>query len=631
MERESFEDPEVAQIMNEHFVNIKVDREERPDLDDIYMGAVVALTGQGGWPMSVFLTPDGTPFYGGTYFPPVPRGGLPAFRNVLLGVADAWKNRRDDVLRGGASVLNHVQQSDWIGGRPAGEGLSPGTLSAAAQSAWRQFDWHNAGWGGAPKFPQPMTIEFLLRYHYRAGESLALEMAAKTLTAMARGGMYDQLGGGFHRYSVDARWLVPHFEKMLYDNAQLARAYLHGWQVTGDPYYRRIVEEILDYVLREMTDPAGGFYSSQDADSEGEEGKFFIWTPDEIRAALGQEASLFLDAYGVTEHGNFEGRNILSLVSDADSLGRKHGLEPAEVQPRLDAARARLLAEREKRVHPGLDDKVLTAWNGLMLAAMAEAARVLKSERYRNAAERNAAFLLGQMRTPEGRLLRTWRQGQARLNGYLEDYANLAEGLLALYETTFDPVWYTAARELAEAAIQHFAHPNGGFYDTSDDHETLVVRPRGLQDNATPSGNGMMAAALLRLAALSGEGRYHDLAEAMLEPMQPLLAEHPTAFAQWLNALTFALGPVKEVAVVGEPAQPDTQALLDAAFAKFRPLQVVALAAPGHESPVPLLAGRDQRDGRATAYVCQHFACRLPVTGPAELQQQLDGGPAQAG
>ncbi len=631
MAHESFEHPEIARIMNDNFVNIKVDREERPDLDDIYMNAVVALTGQGGWPMSVFLTPDGMPFYGGTYFPPAPRGGMPGFPNVLLGVADAWQNRRDEVLRGGNSVLNHVRQGAWVGRRDEEEAiaLDPGTPKAAVEAAWREFDWRRGGWGGAPKFPQPMTLEFLLRYHHTTREGLALEMVNKTLTTMARGGMYDQLGGGFHRYSTDANWLVPHFEKMLYDNAQLARAYLHGWQVTGDPFYRRVVEETLDYVLREMTDPAGGFYSSQDADSEGEEGKFFVWRPAEITAVVGEDAPLFMAAYGVSERGNFEGHNILNLVSDDETLARQHNLAPEEVAPRLAAARAKLFAEREKRVRPGLDDKVLVGWNGLMLAAFAEAARALGSERYRAAAERNATFMLDALRAEDGRLRRTWRNGQAKLNGYLEDYANLAEGLLALYQATFEPRWFEAARELVDWAAAHFADDKGGFYDTSDDHEDLVFRPKSLQDNAVPSGNAMLATVLLRLAAYTGEGRYRDLGEALLGTLQPLLTQHPTAFAQWLCALAFALGPVKEVALVGDPGQPATQALVDVTFGAYRPLQVAALVGdpdrPGEAAIIPLLQDRPQRDGLPTAYVCQNFACRLPVTTPGELAELLDG------
>ncbi|MGH2524659.1 MAG: thioredoxin domain-containing protein, partial [Anaerolineales bacterium] len=394
----------------------KVDREERPDLDSIYMNAVVALTGQGGWPMSVFLTPDGVPFYGGTYFPPRPTHGMPAFQQLLRGVHDAWKNRREQVLEGGRDVLNHIRQSEVLGLPPGADELSRQTLQAAVRALWGQFDWRHYGWGSAPKFPQPMAIEFLLRYHHLASESTPLEMATKTLRAMARGGMYDQLGGGFHRYSTDAQWLVPHFEKMLYDNAQLARVYLHAWQVTHDPEFGRVVEEVLDYVLREMTDPAGGFYSSQDADSEGEEGKFFVWTAQEIEEALGMEAALFKDYYGVRSPGNFEGRNILFVASEVETLARKHGTTEDDVSAHLAAAKAELFKLRERRVKPGLDDKVLTGWNGLMLAAFAEAARALERDDYQRAAIANANFLLNTLRAPDGRLFRTWRNSNSNSN-----------------------------------------------------------------------------------------------------------------------------------------------------------------------------------------------------------------------
>ena len=627
MEHESFENSETAALMNDLFVNIKVDREERPDLDSIYMSAVVALTGQGGWPMSVFLTPEGVPFFGGTYYPPRPTHGLPSFPQVLRGVADAWRTRRAEVTKGGEDVLQHVRQNELVGlaGRP--EPLERATLQAAVQGLWRQFDWKHAGWGGAPKFPQPMTVEFLLRTHHLTGESTPLEMATKTLTRMARGGMYDQLGGGFHRYATDAVWLAPHFEKMLYDNAQLARVYVHAWQLTGDPEYQRVAEEVLDYVLREMTDPAGGFYSSQDADTEGHEGKFFVWSAAEIDAALGVDAALFKDAYGVTAAGNFEGQNILFAGNQPAALAAHHGRPEAEVRQRLEAARQTLFAAREQRVRPGLDDKVLAAWNGLMLAAFAEAARAFDSAPYRAAAIKNADFILGALRRPDGRLHRSWRQGQARLDGYLEDYANAAEGLLALYETTFDPRCYTAARELMDHMLAHFSDPQGGFFDTSDEHERLVTRPKDLQDNATPAGNSMAVTVLLKLAALGGDTPYAERAEAALRSVQPVLAQYPTAFAQWLSALSFAVAVPREVALIGEPADAGLQALLNVVREGYRPFHVVALKSPGEASPVPLLSGREQIDGRATAAVCYHFACRLPVTEPSALREQLQGSP----
>jgi uncharacterized protein YyaL (SSP411 family) len=611
MAHESFEDERIAAILNEYFVNIKVDREERPDLDRIYMNAVQALTGSGGWPMSVFLTPDGEPFYGGTYFPPVPRHGMPSFAQVLLTVADAWENRRDELVRGGQQLVDAIERRMAVAESGGDVPLEHRALDVAFQNTEQSFDSVYGGWGGAPKFPQPMVLEFLLRYHHTTGDPLSLQMVTQTLEAMARGGMYDQLGGGFHRYSVDDRWLVPHFEKMLYDNGQLARVYLHAWQVTGEPFYRTIAEEILDYVVREMTDPAGGFYSAQDADSEGEEGKFFVWEPDEIRSVLGEQADHFVRVYGVTEQGNFEGKNILELKGSFQERGA------------LAQARRRLFAARGERIHPGRDDKVLASWNGLMLAAFAEATRVLKRDDYQQVAERTAEFLLSQLRTPEGRLYHTWKDGFAKFNGYLEDHTHLIEGLLELYQTTFDPRWVQAAQELADVLIAHFAAPEGGFFDTSDDHEPLITRPKELQDNAVPSGNGMAAYVLQRLAGLVVEPSYLELAHAALGTMQPTLAQYPLGFAQWLIALDYALAHPREIAIVGEHNAPDTVALLDV-LEGYRPHQIIALSSPnGASTTVPLLLERDQIGGLATAYVCVDSVCRPPVTTPAALQELL--------
>jgi hypothetical protein len=616
--------------MNEYFVNVKVDREERPDLDRIYMNAVQAMTGSGGWPMSVFLTPDGVPFYGGTYFPPTPRHGMPSFTQVLLGVADAWKNRRRDLIEGGKRVLNAIERQNAAGAAVDDQELKRETLQRAASGLQQQFDRRHGGWGDAPKFPQPMVLEFLLRHHRATDDENALNMVAQTLEAMARGGIYDQLGGGFHRYSVDQRWLTPHFEKMLYDNSQLARVYLHAWQVTGDLFFRTITQEILDYVVREMTDPAGGFYSTQDADSEGEEGKFFVWTPDEIRQVLGEEASplqvqrgggdgrggladAFMAAYGITERGNFEGKNILEFVGD---MGQRSALVEA---------RRKLFAAREKRIHPARDDKVLTSWNGLMLAAFAEAARILARDDYRQVAERNARFLLKELRQDDGRLLHTWKDGTAKQNGFLEDYSYLMEGLLELYQTTFEPRWFVAAQELAETILAHFAAPDGGFFDTSDDHETLVIRPRDLQDNATPSGNAMAVTALLKLAGFTNDLRYVDIARQALAQIQSMMARYPLGFGQWLQALSYALSQPREIAIVGDPDAPDTQALLAAVRDGYRPFQVVALSAPGAQpSAVPLLQDRGLVEGHAAAYVCRNFTCQMPVTKPERLRAQLE-------
>ena len=620
MEHESFEDSQTAGLLNQYFVPIKVDREERTDLDSIYMNAVVAMTGQGGWPMSMFLTPAGVPFYGGTYFPNQRRHGLPAFTDVLRGIADAWQNRRDEILRNGSQVLAALNQGGLPGEVQTDAPLMAGTLDEALEKIYRSFDRTNGGWGGGPKFPQPMTIEFLMRRYIATREEFILKVITKTLDKMARGGIYDQLGGGFHRYATDAIWLVPHFERMLYDNAQLARVYLHAWQVTRNDLYRRIAQATLDYVAREMTDPQGGFYSSQDADSEGVEGKFFVWTPEEIRATLGEDAQLFIDAYGVTDHGNFEGKNILYVARDLDVLAAMHNLSMEEVETRLAAARRKLFGVREGRVKPARDEKVLTGWNGLMLAAFAGAARTLKRDDYRTIAERNADFILRELRGADGRLRRSWKAGDVRHKGYLEDYANLIEGLLVLYETTFDARWFVAARELADTMLEHFADPAGGLFDTSDDAEALVTRPKDLQDNAVPSGNAMAVTVLLKLGAFTGEGRYTDAAERALRMVQPALGSAPTGFAQWLSALDFALGELKEIAIVGESG---ASKLLDVVWSEYRPNQVVAFARDTKDATVPLLADRPSLDGHATAYVCRNFVCELPVSDPEALKAQL--------
>ena len=622
MEHESFEDEETAAYLNEHFVSIKVDREERPDLDQIYMSAVTAITGHGGWPMTVFLMPDGRPFHGGTYFPPEPRYGMPSFLQLLRQVWEAWVIRRED-LDNGAQQLAEALQRVQVGA--SASELTEHTLTQASRVLAASHDRQHGGWGTAPKFPQPMALEFLLRRHAATGEGLLLEVVERSLTKMARGGIYDQLGGGFHRYSVDAEWLAPHFEKMLYDNAQLARVYLHAWQVTGNPEYRDVVEATLDYVAREMTHPDGGFFSTQDADSEGEEGKFFVWSVDEVDELLGDDATLFRDAYDISRNGNWEGKTILRRVRDADVLASMHGLAVEDIEARLAQGRAALLERREGRIRPGLDDKVLTAWNGMMLATVADAARVLDRDDYRGMAVRAGEFALRELRRPNGRLWRTWRNGQAKLNGYLEDYACLASGLVELYQTTFDPRWFEAARELADAMLAHFADPAGGFFDTSEDHETLITRPKDVQDNATPSGNAMAATVLAQLAALTGDARFAGAVAQALPLVGRFAGEHATGFGQWLCAADFTLAGAHEVAIVGDLEDPGMRGLIDAAFGKYRPRQVVAAAAPSESTAVPLLAGRPAVDGAATAYVCRNFACELPVTDAASLTAQLAG------
>ncbi len=622
MAHESFEDDATAAIMNRLFVNIKVDREERPDLDSIYMNAVVAMTGQGGWPMTVFLTPDGLPFYGGTYYPPAPRYGMPSFRQVLESVADAWQNRREDIVSSAGEIVTHLGRSLQLA---AGDGaLDPALFKQALQSLKRDYDATYGGWGHAPKFPQAMTIEFLLRLIVQQDDEAVRRMALHTLDAMAQGGMYDHIGGGFARYATDNRWLVPHFEKMLYDNALLARTYLHAWQLTRNESYRRIAEETLDWVLREMRDEGGGFYSSMDADSEGEEGKFYVWQQSEIEAALPPELARPLVArYGVTASGNWEGTNILAIAQDLQKLAQAEELPLAQLQARLAEARQRLYEVRAQREWPGTDEKVLTSWNGLMMAAFAEAGRALKRVDYSAAAVQNADFLYATMRRPNGRLWRTWRAGSdARYNGYLEDYAYLADGLLALYQAVFDERWFVWAQELAELMMTHFRdEQHGGFFDTSDDHEQLIHRPKDVQDNAVPSGNAMAAQALTLLNLFTGNGDYRDYAEKMVAAMSSAIAQYPTGFAQWLTAATLLDGDVREVALIGDLKGEGMAAMLQTLDSGYRPYLIVA--AGQAESAVPLLRQRKQLDGRATAYVCRRFLCRQPVNDPAALAEQL--------
>jgi uncharacterized protein YyaL (SSP411 family) len=620
MERESFENEQIAALMNEWFINVKVDREERPDIDQIYMTAVQAMTGHGGWPMTVFLTPDGHPFYGGTYYPPEDRRGLPAFPRVLRAVADAYRSRRGDVIESARQITAHLRQAQALGGAP--EPLHPAILDRAVQAMAPSFDPGEGGFGGAPKFPQPMILDFLLRQAARTGDARPRAMAELTLRKMAEGGIYDHLGGGFHRYSTDDAWLVPHFEKMLYDNAQLARVYLAAFQLTGDPFYRRIVDETLAYVIREMTAPTGGFYSSQDADSEGVEGKFYVWTLDEVRSVLGeQDARVFALVYDVTAEGNFEHTNVLHVARTPDAAARDLQLAPADVEQALARARRRLFEAREQRAKPGRDDKVLTSWNGLMLRAFAEAAAVLGHDGYRQVAERNATFVLDTLR-PNGRLLRSWKDGRAQILGYLEDYANLTDGLIALYEATFAPRWLEAADLLAGEMIRLFWDDEvGGFYDTATDQETLILRPRDVFDNATPSGTSAAVDALLRLASLTGNADYERRAMAVLRAFVGYLQRAPSAFGRLLAALDFAIGDPVEVVLAGSPASAPAQELLAVVRRGYLPNKVVAFADP--ERPTSLTLGKTPVDGRPAVYVCRRAICQAPVTDPEALSALL--------
>ncbi len=600
MERESFEDTETAAYMNEHFVSVKVDREERPDVDALYMEAVQAMSGHGGWPMTVFCDPDGVPFYGGTYFPPDEGRGMPSFRMVMEAVVDAFESRREE-LRGRAAETR--ARLGAIGAiKPAGEAPGADLLAAAVATLEAATDMERGGFGGAPKFPPASALELLL------ARGIA-EPVERTLDAMMAGGIYDQIGGGFARYSVDANWLVPHFEKMLYDNAQLARAYLHGWQALGHERYRRVCEETLDWALREMRGPEGGFYSALDADSEGEEGRFYVWTPAQIRATLGEEAEAIIDFYGVGEAGNFEGKSILHLAGGA-----------AAPEPEgLAQARQALYGARAERTRPGLDDKRLTSWNALVLGALAEAGAALGRPDYLEAARACAEFVLRDLRDPEGHLLRTYKDGEGRLNAYLEDHAFLLEALLTLYEATFERRWFDQARALADTTIARFDDPErGGFFSTSDDHEELIARRKEIGDHPIPSGNSSMALGLLRLAALSGERAYEAQAIGVLHLFAKAAPRQPDAFAHLLRALDFQLAPTKEVALIGD----DLAELASVVRSDYRPHLVLAGGPEGSRVP-ELLEKRTTLDGKPTAYVCEHFTCRAPVTVAEHLADLL--------
>ena len=613
MERESFEDPETARLMNESFVSIKVDREERPDVDAIYMDAVQAMTGQGGWPMTVFLTPNGKPFYGGTYFPPDDRHGLPSFRKVLEAVAGAWRERRSDVEAQAANLVRQI--SAGIRLQPSTDPITDDLLHEAFAGLRTAFDPEYGGFGGAPKFPQPMTIDFLLRLAAR-GNSEASDMAHRTLDAMAAGGMFDQLAGGFARYSVDRFWLIPHFEKMLYDNAQLLRTYARSWQLARSDRHFEVAEATAEWMLREMRDPEGGFWSSLDADSEGVEGKFYAWSLDEVKGILGSDADFAIAHYGFTEVGNFEGRNI-PVYARAD--------EPQQVAP----IRKALLEHRNKRVRPGTDTKVLTAWNGLAVAALAEAGAVLGRPAWIRAASEAMSFVLTRLRL-DGRLMRSFRHSESGRSavkhlGYCEDYAFVLEGCLALFEATFDRNWLDEARWAADEAIRLFADDEGGgFFTTGTDSEALVTRPKDLVDNAIPAANSVLALELQRLAHFTGRRALETYALGSVRLMRDAIARSPLGFGHLLGAIDFYRSTPAEIVIVGNLGEPDARALLDVVHDRFRPNKVLLCSPPGSpEDGIPLLEGRSQIEGRATAYVCRNGRCDLPVTSPGALREQL--------
>ncbi len=625
MEHESFENEEIARIMNQHFVNIKVDREERPDLDTIYMNYVQMTTGSGGWPMTVFLTPEQVPFFGGTYFPPDDRFGRPGFPKLCLAVAEAYKTKKKEIAEHGPEVLKSLREINQLSA--SGEKLTLSSLDSGFKNLAQRFDMVHGGFAGAPKFPGSMALSFCLRYFRRTGEQKALDFVELSLEKMAYGGMYDQLGGGFHRYSVDDHWLVPHFEKMLYDNALLSRVYLEAYQLTGKALYRRITEEILDYVKREMTNPEGGFYSTQDADSEGEEGKFFVWTPDEVKRILGEkEGSLFCLYYDVTPRGNFEGKNILNVPRSLQDVAQAMKMHPDELQAALASSPQRLFEEREKRIKPHRDEKILTSWNGLMLGSFVRAGCVLDRQDYLDVAVKNARFLLKNL-TSGGKLLRTHKDGKSKLNGYLEDYSNFVEGLVALYESTGQKSWLDQALLFNDVLLEQFWDEAGkSFFLTGKDHEELIARVKDFYDNAMPAGSSVAVFNLLRLAILSGNETYRAKAQANLELMSSALSRYPSGFGYLLEAADFYLGPVREIAVVGTTRNPETHRFLKKIYQQYLPNKVVSLLDPDEQGPaakLPLLQGKTLIHGQPAVYVCENYACKAPVTSEAELERAL--------
>jgi uncharacterized protein YyaL (SSP411 family) len=635
MAHESFEDLQTAAFMNDNFVNIKVDREERPDLDSIFMDAVVAMTGSGGWPLSIFLTPESYPFFGGTYFPPARRYNLPSFREILETIARLWQEDRPRLIQSGKDIITHLQnrQPEIVADRP----LDNKILETAIKNLAQSYDWNGGGWGNPPKFPQPMVIEFLLRCA-AFGDRDALDMAKHVLTMMAKGGLYDIVGGGFARYSTDDHWLIPHFEKMLYDNAQLSRVYMVAYLLTEKDSYRQVCEETLDFIMNEMmedptnrSDLYGGIFSSLDADSEGKEGIYYLWTSDEIRAVLTKEQGkaqvqvqpdwedLFIAAYGITETGNFQGRNILRRSLDDKTLAQQFCIDEESVPNILNNLNSLLLHARKARIKPFIDDKVIASWNSLALQTFSEAARYLKRQDYLEIARQIADFILAEL-YPHDRLLRSWRKGKAGLNAYLEDYAGLILALISLYQSDPDPYWFNSAIQLTEDMISHYSDPQGGFFDTRDDQEKLWLRPKNLQDNATPSGNALAAMALLQLSAYTANGAWCDRAEAMLRSIQIEASQNPTLFGEWLCAIDFSIHPIREIAILGPQDHPTMHQFIEFLWTVYRPDCVVAISPfPTPPNSPPLLQDRPLLNDQPTAYICQNFLCKKPVNTLADF------------
>ena len=633
MERESFEDSTTAELMNESFVNIKVDREERPDIDSVYMKAVQAMTGQGGWPLTAFLTSDGEPFFGGTYFPPEPRPNMPSFRQVLRSIRGAYDDRREEIVQNASELKGLLEKSsaESAEGPVTQDGEAIAGLALLDHSfrfLAARFDPKHGGFGGAPKFPQPVTLDFALRVHVRTGDPEALEMVTRTLLAMASGGIHDHLAGGFHRYSVDAHWLVPHFEKMLYDNALLARLYLNAHQVTGDPELRRVAEGTLDHLLTDMRAPEGGFYSALDADSEGEEGTFYVWTPSEVRELLDVEmADLFMRCYDVSEEGNFEGSNILHLAHDLSAVAVSEGVGLEPLRELLQDVRHVLLEARKLREPPFRDEKILASWNGMAIRALAEAGGALNQPRFSAAAVSGLDFLLANMREGD-RLRRSYKDGAARIDAFLEDYGAVGNAILSVYEATLEPRWLDEAAWITESVVELFwDNTDGVFHDSAKDGETLTVRARDLMDNATPSGNSLAVELLIRSAHLFGEERHRDIAHRVLDREAGFMARFPAAFGRLLGALDRTVADPVEVAIVGARDDARTLELLQAALSPYMPNRTIAGTAPGEDlaHKLPVLEGRNG-GAEPTAYVCERYTCQAPVSDAITLAEQLGVG-----
>jgi uncharacterized protein YyaL (SSP411 family) len=624
MEKESFENEAIAGIMNERFINIKVDREERPDLDELYMNAVQVMTGSGGWPMTVFLTPDQVPFHAGTYFPPEDRGGMPGFSKVLVVVSDYYRSHRGEVEKMEEQMKHALHQVAKI--IPSQEALSEKLFSKTFDTLERQFDPTYGGFGNAPKFPSSMSLSFLLRYWKSTGSKKALEMVEKTLEKMANGGIYDQLGGGFHRYSVDGQWLIPHFEKMLYDNALLSRTYFEAYQATRKERYRHVGEEVLNYVLREMKSPGGGFYSTQDADSEGEEGKFYVWTRDEIKEILGKEKGIpFCAYYGVTGQGNFEeGASVLSIASTLGKVSQSYGMTVADLEKILEEGREKLFAKREERVRPGRDEKKLTSWNGLMISSLVDGFKISGNDQYMSAAREAALFILEEMRR-NGHLMRVFNKGKWQVRGYSEDYAFFIQALIDLYETTFEMEWLKEAVELNKRMIQQFwDERDGGFFFTGTENESLIARSKSIYDNATPSGNSIAVFNLVRLGYLTGEESLKKKAEEVLHLFYNFLDQHPSGFTQMLSGLSFFLNP-EEIGIIGSKHDLKTKSMLKEISLAYLPNKVLSLRDP--QEPIqgnwfPFLVEKAVTE-IPTVYVCKRFTCLPPASNEEELRKIL--------